>query len=70
MSYRTIFCSRALLTFFSANHFIKKISDGIIKLDAAKCRARSLNLTETGFYRPQLKNGEKIEFSPYRKTFV
>lgn len=71
MNYRNIFLFVALLFFvFSLDVFAQKISNGIVKLDAARMQnGSSVDLTGNWFYRPDytVKSGEKIESSAVSK---
>jgi hypothetical protein len=71
MNYRNKFTfSILLLTLFSASVFAQKVSNGEIKLDAAKMpNGASVELTGNWFYRPDyaIKSGEKIETSGISK---
>jgi len=71
MNYRSIFLFVGLLFFASStNLFAQKITNGVIKFDAAKMQnGSSVDLTGNWFYRPDyaIKSGEKIESSPISK---
>jgi beta-galactosidase len=67
MNYRNKFLFAILFSaVFSANVFAQKMSNGAIKLDAAKMQnGASVDLSGNWFYRPDyaIKSGEKIESS-------